>query len=199
MFGGARHVLHLFLWAFSDVQHVVLSLACSSYCVCSCATSALGFTSATQPCIQMAGGTAIVEVQQNDATEHFPIVEVQQSGAVEHFGIGATEHVPIVEVAFAHGKWWSIPQDMSAQLYEKYANDEDAGYTWDWGEGGRPGYLAPNGELTSINCYTIDFVNRVQTNLDSQSKRSIRVVWVRPQDVEARFVGKLPPKRRRLS
>ena len=141
----------------------------------------------------MASGTAIVEVQQNGATEHFPIVEVQQSGAVEHFGIGATEHVPIVEAAFAYGKWWSIPQDMSAQLYEKYANDEDAGNTWDWGKSRRPGSWAPNGELTSINRYTIDFVNRVQTNLDSQSKRSIRVVWVRPQDVEARFVGKLPP------
>ena len=45
----------------------------------------------------------------------------------EDFGIGdtkhvpgATEHVPIVEVAFANGKWWSIPQEMSSQLYEKY-------------------------------------------------------------------------------
>ena len=121
------------------------------------------------------------------------------SGAAEHFGIGATEHVPIVEVAFACGKWWSIPQDISPQLYEQYVNNRDVCYTWDWGEGGRPGSWVPDGELTSINCYTIDFVNRVQTNLDSQSKRSIRVVWVRPQDVEARFVGKLPPKRRRLS
>ena len=41
-------------------------------------------------------------------------------------------NVPIVEVAFSYGQWWSIPQEMSAQLYEKYANGEDAGYTWDW-------------------------------------------------------------------
>ena len=52
----------------------------------------------------------------------------QQSGRElwmqEDFGIGdtkhvpgATEHVPIVEVAFANGKWWSIPQEMSSQLY----------------------------------------------------------------------------------
>ena len=53
----------------------------------------------------------------------------QQSGAAEHSGIGATEHmtVRIVEVAFKHGKWWPIPQEMSALLYEKYINGQDAG------------------------------------------------------------------------
>ena len=116
----------------------------------------------------------------------------QQSGAAEHSGIGATEHAPIVEVAFGYGKWWSIPQNMSSQLYEQYVNNQDAGYTWDWGEGGRHGSWAPDGEQTSINRYMIDFVNCVQTNLDNQRKRSIRVVWVRPQDVEARFTGQLP-------
>ena len=42
----------------------------------------------------------------------------QKRGAPEHFGIGAEEHmkVPIVEVAFGHGKWWSIPQEMFAQI-----------------------------------------------------------------------------------
>ena len=117
----------------------------------------------------------------------------QQRGALEHLGIGATEHmtVPIVEVAFGHGKWWSIPQEMFAQLYEKYANDQDAGYTWDWGEGRRDGSWAPNGEQTSINRYIIDFVNCVQTNVDNQRKRSIRIIWVRPQDVEPHFTGQL--------
>ena len=127
----------------------------------------------------------------------------QQSGSElwmqEDFGIattkhfpGATEHVPIVEVAFANGKWWSIPKEMSSQLYEKYRQGDDAGYTWDWGEGGRIGSWTPDGEETNINRYKIDFVNCVQENLDNQRKRSIRVVWVRPQDVEARFTGQLP-------
>jgi hypothetical protein len=119
----------------------------------------------------------------------------QQHGAPEHLGIGATEHmlVPLVEIAFGHGTWWSIPQEMSAQLSEKYVNGQDAGYTWDWGEGGRSGSWTPDGEQTSINRYVIDFVNLVQRNLDNQRKRSIRVIWVRPQDVEARFTGQLPP------
>ena len=82
---------------------------------------------------------------------------------------------------------------MSSQLYDRYVNNKYASYTWDWGEGGRHGSWAPDGEQTSINRYMIDFVNCVQTNLDNQRKRSIRVVWVRPQDVEARFTGQLPP------
>ena len=118
----------------------------------------------------------------------------QQSGAPEHFGTGATEHMtaPIVEVALGYGKWWSIPQEMSALLYEKYVNGQDAGYTWDWGEGGRAGSWCPDGEKTTINRYVIDFATCVQTNLDNQRKRSVRLIWVRPQDVEAQFTGQLP-------
>ena len=112
-------------------------------------------------------------------------------------GSGASEHAfwndlaPIVEVAFGHGKWWSIPEEMSRQLYEKYVSQEDAVYTWDWGEGGRVGSWAPDGEETHINRYSIDFVNFVQTNIDNQRKRSVRIVRVRPQDVQARFTGQI--------
>ena len=65
-------------------------------------------------------------------------------------------------------------------------------YTYDWGEGGRTGSWSPGGESTHINCYRIDFVARVQTNLDNQRKRSIRIVWVRPQDVTPQHSGQLP-------
>ncbi len=68
----------------------------------------------------------------------------------------------------------------------------DAGYTWDWGEGGRAGSWKPDGEESSINRYVIDFATGVQTNLDNQRKRSIRVIWVRPQDVVPQFTGQLP-------
>ena len=97
------------------------------------------------------------------ASEH--TAAESMSGATEHVGIGAEEHmkVPIVEVAFRDGKWWSIPQEMSAQLYDKYINGGDAGYTWDWGEGGRAGSWKPDGEVTSINRYVIDFATGVQT------------------------------------
>ena len=96
---------------------------------------------------------------------------------------------PIIEVAFSQDTWWSLPRVVSEGLYDFYLKDQDAGYTWDWGEGGRIGSYAPNGEQTHISRYAIDFINNVQTNIDSGCTRSIRIVWVRPQDVEARFAG----------
>ena len=90
------------------------------------------------------------------------------------------EHtVPIIEVAYTHDRWWSLPPNMSAELYARKVNNQDAGYTWDWGEGGP-------------NRYTIDFTNNVQTNIDNGRRRSIRIIWVRPQDLVAQFTGELP-------
>ena len=104
----------------------------------------------------------------------------------------AEEHTaPIVQVAFGNGKWWSIPREMSRQIYEKYINGEDAVYTWDWGEG-HAGSWMPNGEKTTIDRYKVDFVNRVQTNIDDHTKRSIGIAWVRPQDVVPQYTGELP-------
>ena len=64
--------------------------------------------------------------------------------------------VPIFEVALRQGKWWSIPAELSQQLYQKYMNNEDAVYTWDWGDS-RAGSWQPDEEATSINRYMNDF------------------------------------------
>ena len=100
--------------------------------------------------------------------------------------------VPIVEVAYPHGQWWALPQNISAGLFHLYASGQDAIYTWDWGPFGRAGSFKPNAETTSISRYHIDFAAWTQTNMDNQRKRSIRLVWVRPQDVVANFTGELP-------
>ena len=93
--------------------HTTLVLARSSDCPL-----------ATQPFIQTRTRTMF-----GDGSEFGGDAQQQKRGAPEHFGNGATERitVPIVEVAFGYGKWWSIPQEMSAQLYEKHANGQDAG------------------------------------------------------------------------
>ena len=83
----------------------------------------------------------------------------------------AGQHViPIFEVAFRNGMWWSIPAPISTALYEKYTNNEDAGYTWDWGDT-RSGSWRPDGEETSINRYVIDFRAWEQRNIDNNRKR----------------------------
>ena len=114
--------------------------------------------------------------------------------AIMAYGDGVMESsvaplIPIVEVAFRNDTWWTIPEQMSKQLYEAYITGQDAGYTWDWGPGNRLGSWKPDGEDTSINRYVIDFRNMVQTNIDNQRKRSVRIVWLRRQDLSARFTG----------
>ena len=101
------------------------------------------------------------------------------SGATEHVGIGAEEHmqVPIVEVAFRDGKWWSMRQEMCT-----------AGMQGTHGIGEKADVLEPG----RGDRYVIDFATGVQTNLDNQRKRSIRIIWVRPQDVVPQFTGQLP-------
>ena len=73
---------------------------------------------------------------------------------------------PIFEVARGNGMWWSIPAEMSQQIYHKYTNQENAVYTWDWGDA-RAGSWQPNGEETPLNRYMIDFEAWEQRNLDN--------------------------------
>ena len=72
--------------------------------------------------------------------------------------------------------WWSLPPEMSAQIYDKYKSAENAGYTWDWGDS-REGTWRPHDEPTSINRYIINFETMEHMNLDTEWKRSVRIVW----------------------
>ena len=99
--------------------------------------------------------------------------------------------VPIFQVAFRNGMWWSIPADMSQQLYQKYMNNEDAVYTWGWGKK-RAGSWQPNGEETSITRYIIDFQAWEQRNLDNGRRRSVRLVWLATESFEPKWTGQIP-------
>ena len=98
--------------------------------------------------------------------------------------------VPIFEVVFKKGMWWSIPAEMSQRMYEHYQKNEDAGYTWDLGNS-RYGSWAPEGELTSINRYVIDFNTWEQRNLDNDRRRSVRLVWVAAERVDPIWTGEI--------
>ena len=60
--------------------------------------------------------------------------------------------VPVFKVSFDNNLWWAIPAHTSKQIYEQYVNNQDAGYTWDWGSS-RAGSWQPDGEETTINRY----------------------------------------------
>ena len=100
--------------------------------------------------------------------------------------------VPIFEVALKKGMWWSIPADLSQQIYELYrTNEEMVSYTWDW-KTSRVGSFELDGEPTSINRYIIDFKTWEQRNLDNDRRRSVRLVWVAPEKVDPTWTGELP-------
>ena len=99
--------------------------------------------------------------------------------------------IPIFEVAFRHGMWWSIPAEMSQLIYEKYINNENAVYTWDWGDT-RTGSFLLEGEETSINRYMIDFETWEQRNLDNNRRRSVRLVHVAGGRIDATWTGQIP-------
>ena len=111
--------------------------------------------------------------------------------STEHYEEGKPPRIPIIEVAFGNGKWWSIPQQMSAELYAKFEAGQDAVYTWDWGDS-RKGSWKPDDEETSINRYMIDFVHKQQRNIDNGRMRTIRLIWILEEDAMPQWTGQIP-------
>jgi hypothetical protein len=97
--------------------------------------------------------------------------------------------LPVIEIAYTNGMWWPLPPIESQLLYDKYVADETGiGYTWDWGNS-RFGSWVRDGVKTSISRYSLDFTCMEQTNIDNKRKRSFRIAWVLPDQIEARWTG----------
>ena len=105
---------------------------------------------------------------------------------------GQPSMIPVIEIAFRNDMWWSLPVNMSQQLYDRFQpNETDIGYTWDWGNT-RAGSWAPDGQETSINRYLPDFETMQQRNLDNNKRESFRIAWMRPEPaVPARWTGEI--------
>ena len=82
--------------------------------------------------------------------------------------------VPIFEVAFDKSMWWSMPEDLSMQLYEKFKANENATYTW----GHRD--------------YELDFAAMEQRNIANDRRRSLRLIWLSREEVAPSWTGQIP-------
>ena len=115
--------------------------------------------------------------------------------AITVFAAESEEKVPIIEVAFQHGMWWALPQDVSRALYDKHrAGEDNIVYTYDWGTQ-RSGSRKLDDAETSINRYLLDFEAGVQRNIDYNRHRTMRIVWVDPSTTTPRWTGQIPNKR----
>ena len=86
--------------------------------------------------------------------------------------------------------WWSLPAGISRAIHEASEKNEDYGYAWDWGEG-RTGSFVDDGAKTTLNNYTMDLQAMEQTNVDNGRRRSVRIVWIRPEDQAPQWTGEI--------
>jgi len=99
--------------------------------------------------------------------------------------------IPIIEVAFRNNMWWSIPANISAELYAQFQAGNDAVYTYDWGDQ-RQGSWRPDNEDTTINRYHIDFTTMTQKNIDNGRLRTVRIVWAADVSTHPQWTGQIP-------
>ena len=100
--------------------------------------------------------------------------------------------VTVVEVAFKHGMWWSMPQWLSEPILQCMKNgDEGCSYVWDWNDE-RTGSFRLDDQETPFNRYLINFLTMTQTNTDNGRKRAIRIINVKPGELNPTFTGELP-------
>ena len=93
--------------------------------------------------------------------------------------------VPIIELAHNNGMWWSLDAPESQRLYAAFERGENPQFTWSWGHH-RAGSHAANGAATRGSNYQIDF-----HNMQLSDGRNVRIVWVEPDQVNARYSGEL--------
>ena len=102
---------------------------------------------------------------------------------------------PIIEVERKEGsgEWWSMPLELSSELYQAYEKKLATEFTfvWDWqdprwgGSGKTQGSYEVDGETTNYSRYSLCFNTMTQKNLDSGRVRRFRVVFMKPGDAWA--------------
>ena len=103
--------------------------------------------------------------------------------------------IPIMETALkGKGQWCTLPAKVSQELFDKYSTVEDAEHTSEGRVDEPPGSWCLDGETLIEGIYC----NRmVQIGDDRGSKSSIRIGWVRRQDLQVKWSEQFhgPPPR----
>ena len=177
-------------------------------CVCVCETDVITQQCSSREARLFSVAAVAMAMQKMDtdgsgAAEHLQLAELGHGGAplvldrggageqlqLAELAYGGPPLVPIVEVAFPNDMWWSLSPELSDNVLRCHNAGLDAVYIWDWGPNGRTGSWRPEGKSTRLSRYRIDFQGMLQTNLDNGRERTIRIVYVRADNVKATRCG----------
>ena len=83
-----------------------------------------------------------------------------------------------IHVEFKNGMWWAMPHYLCDPILEQWRNGaQEVSFIWDWNNT-RQGSYQPDGEVTSINRYIIDFSTMLQRNIDNHRTRKVKLVCI---------------------
>ena len=83
-----------------------------------------------------------------------------------------------IHVEFNNGMWWVMPHELSDNILQQWINGaQQVSFIWDW-QDTRVGSFQPEGVVTTINRYIIDFNTMQQRNIDNERTRRIKIVRV---------------------
>jgi len=103
------------------------------------------------------------------AAEQLAIVPINQVASAEQPGL-----IPIFAVAFRGGMWWHMDAATSRQLYEASLCTSEGTYT----EGHRT--------------YIVDFNANEQRNVANNRRRTVRLMWMGPNEIDPAWTGQIP-------
>jgi len=109
-----------------------------------------------------------------------PALQSKEDGSAEKLSTTRTQIVWQVYYSSQENweTWWQMPPVLATQLEEQLsAKMEGATYVWPWKEESK-GTFRPDGELSGISRYQIDFDTMVTTNLDTLVTRKVQRVRV---------------------
>ena len=93
--------------------------------------------------------------------------------------------VPIFEVVHADGMLWSLPRELSKEIYDNTYGAQQTRFTR---------YMENNGEFQA---YLFDVEAMEYINIDDAHQGSLRLAWVNPGENRPSFTGQIPGARRK--
>ena len=100
----------------------------------------------------------------------------------------AVELVPIFEIMYADGMLWSLPEELSKEIYENTYGAQRTKTT-----------QYTEYKKGKFEAYIFDVEKMRCENIDSDHEGPLRLAWVKPEELTASFTGQIPGAKKKRS